>query len=313
MALSGSVDYSLTRDGMINLAYEDLGAVRTGGTPSADEVTYAAKKINIMVKAWMSHGLQLWVTKEAILIPAKGQEKYSLGPAGDHCSLSMGKTEMRVAGSTSDTTMEVDSTTGMTAADNVGVVTDDGTIHWTTIASVTDSDTFELTTGLDSAAAIDNHIYYYTNKIDRPNEVISVWRRVWDDKNDVEVIRISKDEYYTLSDKNVEGTPVNCYYDPQLTNSVLYNWTTADSIFASNSVFVINVKKPFDDLDSASDDFEFPQEWYEAILEGLKKRIAKHVGLSLQERLLINQDAAMALEEVLGFDNEQASVFIQPC
>lgn len=312
MALSGSVDYSINRDELITLVYEDLGAIRTGGTPATGELTYATSKLNMMLKAWMAHGLQLWVTKEAILIPEKGAEKYDLGPSGDHCSLSMGKTELRVAAVATDTTMEVDSTSGMTALDNVGVVTDDGTIHWTTIASITDSDTLELSSGLDSAAAIDNHIYYYTNKVDRPNEVISVWRRVWDEKNDVEVVRISKDEYYTLSAKNVEGTPVNCYYDPQLTNSVLYNWTTADTTFASNSVFVINLKKPFDDLDSSTDDFEVPQEWYEAIVDGLKDRVARHVGIPLQDRTLIKQEAMASLELALGFDNEQASIFLQP-
>jgi len=312
MAISGSVNYSINRDEFIALAYEDLGAIRTGGTPSADEVSYSVNKLNILLKAWMAHGLQLWVTKEATLIPAKGQESYSLGPSGDHCSLSMGKTELRVAASSTDTTMEVDSTSGMNALDNVGVITDDGTIHWTKIASVTDADTFELTTGLDADAAVDNHIYYYTNKIDRPNEVVSVYRRHYDDKNDVEVIRMSREEYYTLSDKDVEGVPVNCFYDPQLTNSVLYNWTTADSTFAKNSVFIVNIKKPFDDLDTATDDFEFPQEWYEAILLNFQSHIAKHVGLDAQERVLLRQDAQEALDLALGFDNEQASIFIQP-
>jgi len=313
MALSGSANYTIDRDSLISLVYEDLGAIRTGGAPSADELTYAASKLNMMVKAWQAHGLQLWVTKEAMLIPAKGQESYTLGPNGDHCSLSMGKTEMRVAAVATDTTMEVDSTTGMTAADFVGVVTDDGTIHWTTIASITDADTFELASGLDSAAAIDNHLYYYTSKVDRPHEVISVFRREYDEKNDVEVIRISKDEYYNLSNKDVEGVPVNCYYDPQLTDSKLYNWTTAGSTFASSSVFILNIKKPFDDMDSSTDDFEFPQEWYEAIVDGLKDRVAKHVGLNLQERMLIKQEAAISLELALGSDNEQTSIFIQPC
>jgi len=312
MALSGSNNYIINRDELITLAYEDLKAIRTGGTPSTDEIAYASNKLNILIKAWMAQGLQLWVTKEAILIPAKGQEFYTLGPAGDHASLNMGKTEIRVAAATSATTMEVDSTTGMTALDNAGVVTDDGTIHWTTIASITDSDTFELTVGLDSAAAVDKHVYYYTNRIARPNELISVWRRVFDDKNDVEVFRISRDEYYTLSNKDIEGIPVNCFYDPQLDNAKLYNWTTAGSEFASNSVFVLNIKKPFDDVDSANDDLEFPQEWYEAILLGLEYRISNHVGIRPQDRVLLKVDAQAALDEALGFDLEQTSIFIQP-
>lgn len=70
-------------------------------------------------------------------------------------------TQMRVAAIALATTMEVDSTTGMLAGDKVGIELDDDTIHWTTIASVTDGDTFELTDGIPAggAAAIDNDIY----------------------------------------------------------------------------------------------------------------------------------------------------------
>lgn len=313
MALSGSVNYSVNRDEMISLAYEDIGAIRTGGTPNADEITYAAKKLNIMLKAWMAYELNLWVIKQAILIPAKGQQSYTLGPNGDHCSLTMYKTEIRTAGVATDTTLEVDSTTNMTGSDAIGVVTDDGTIHWTTISSVTDSDTVELTSGLDSAAAVDNHVYWYTSKIDRPHELLEVYRREYDTNVDVEITKLSRMDFDNLSDKDTEGTPVNYYYDPQLTDSVLYNWSTADTTFASNSVFMLKIKKPFDDMDASTDDFEFPQEWYEAILTGLKSRIAKHAGVNQSDRLELKQEAMDALELALDADTEGGSIFFTPC
>jgi hypothetical protein len=70
-------------------------------------------------------------------------------------------TQMRVAAAGGITTMEVDSTTGMQAGDRVGIKLDDDSIHWTTIALITDADTFELTAGIPVAgnAAIDNNVY----------------------------------------------------------------------------------------------------------------------------------------------------------
>jgi len=79
-------------------------------------------------------------------------------PPGWICS-SRVKTEMRVAAVVTATTMEVDSTTGMTAGDIIGVELDNGTWHWTTIDGVTDGDTVELTAGLaGDGAAINNDV-----------------------------------------------------------------------------------------------------------------------------------------------------------
>jgi len=310
MAISGASNFSVNRDEIIAHAYRILGALRAGGTPSADDVTDANTALNIMVKAWQAYGLHLWVIKEATVIPVKGQLVYLFGSAGtdDHISLNMNKTEMRIAGVTSDTILEVDTTTGMIVADNIGIVLDDATIHWTTIASITDSDTVVITAGLPSAAAIDQPVYWYTTKIVRPHELLELYRRNYDDVVDVPLIRLSRTDFFTLSDKDTEGTPVNFYYDPQLTSSKLSVWPTASDIFSRDSVLIANIKKPFDNLDSATDDFEFPQEWYEAIVYGLAERLAPMIGYPIPDRQLLKAEAREYLDLALSFDHEQTDV-----
>ncbi len=310
MAISGSSDYSINRDEIIAHSYRILGALRAGGTPSADDITDGNQALNIMLKAWQAYGLQLWVIKQATVIPSKGQLTYSLGSSAsdDHISQDMNKTEMRIAGVTSDTILEVDTTSGMAVSDNIGVVLDDGTVHWTTIASITDSDTVVITTGIASASAIDNHIYWYTTKIVRPNELLELYRREFDEKIDVPLIRLSRTDFFTLSDKDTEGTPVNYYYDPQLTSTILHVWPVAGDIFSKNSVFIANIKKPFDDMDSATDTLEFPQEWYEAIVYGLAERLAPMIGYPLQDRQMLKMEAREYLDLALSFDHEQTDV-----
>jgi hypothetical protein len=310
MAISGSSDYSVNRDEIISHAYRIIGALRAGGTPSADDITDANTALNIMLKAWQAYGLQLWVIKEATIIPVKGQSRYLLGSAAtdDHISQDMNKTEVRIDAATSDTILEVVTTTGMIVADNIGIVLDDGTTHWTTIASITDVDTVVITTGLPSAAAIDRPIYWYTTKIVRPNELLELYRRNYDDVVDVPLIRLSRTDFFTLSDKDTEGTPVNFYYNPQLGSSILNVWPVAGDIFSANSVFIANIKKPFDDMDSATDDFEFPQEWFEAIVYGLAERLAPMVGYPIQDRQLLKVEAREYLDLALSFDHEQTDV-----
>lgn len=79
-------------------------------------------------------------------------------------------TRVRVAAAASDTTLEVDSTTGMLAGDVIGVELDSDIVsveggyremHWTTIASITDGDTLVLTAGIPAlkSAAIGRNVY----------------------------------------------------------------------------------------------------------------------------------------------------------
>jgi len=310
MATSGSTDFSVNRDELITLAMRNIGALETGESPTPEEYSDASQMLNMMLKTMQNDGLDLWLIKEAILIPEKGLERYTLGPTGDHCTYDVNKTEMRVAGIASDVTLEVDSTTGMTVADNIGILQDDGTIHWTTISSITDSDTVVVATGLVSASAIDNHIYYYTNKIDRPHHVNEVLRRDYDDRIDVPLIKMSRDEFNTLSDKDSSGTPVNYWYDPQLTNAKMNIWNVADSDFAKNDVLVLWVKKPFDDMDAGTNDFECPQEWYMPIMYDLSLLLAPMHFLPTKERYELKVLATKYRD--MAESPEDASIFLQP-
>jgi hypothetical protein len=65
-------------------------------------------------------------------------------PPGAVC-VKRNDTEMRVQAIAAATTMEIDDSTGMVAGDRVSVVLDNAARHHTTIASVTDGDTVEIT------------------------------------------------------------------------------------------------------------------------------------------------------------------------
>ena len=114
----------------------------------------------MLVKHWQSKSYGLWLNKEIVVSLDKSSQNYDLGLTGDQACYSsdLVKTEISTAGSATDTSIEVDSTTGMLAGDIIGIELDAGTMDWTVIASVTDSDTLVIETGLTSAAAVDNHV-----------------------------------------------------------------------------------------------------------------------------------------------------------
>ncbi len=306
--LSGNTILTISRDALITQAYRILGSLRTGGVATPDEIADAALSLNMMLKAWQAYGLQLWVIKKATLIPKQFSGRYDLGPGGAHVSLEMTKTTLRVDTLAGSNTLDVESTAGMLVNDNIGIVQIDGFFHWTTITSITNINEVVISTPLASDTLQGKAVYFYTEKIDRPHELLEVYRRDYDNAIDVPLIRLSRTDFYTLSSKETEGTPVNFYYDPQLGVSGLEVWPTAGAIFTADSVFILFVKKPFSTMDNANDDFEIPEEWYEAITYGLAERLAPMIGYPLGDRQFLKMEAQTYLDLALSFDVEHTDV-----
>ena len=317
MATSSSYNFIVTRDQVIKDALSKIGAIDPTETPSNDMIVQAARALNLLSLSWMSKGLNIWRREEATLFMEESNKQvYNLGPTGDHCTTEInavqasttGITAMRVAGVSTDTTLEVDSTTGMAVADNIGILMDDNTIHWDTIAAggITDSDTVVITTGLDAAAAIDNKVYHYTSKIQRPLRIMNLLRR--DSSGiDTPIFLISDDEYQNLSLKTSSGSVNEAYYNPTRdTNGELHVWVTSSSV--KDTIFVV-YQRPFEDFDAAADNPDFPVEWFRALVYGLAYDLASDYGIPLQERALLKLDRDEILGDAMDGDEEYGSVY----
>lgn len=310
MALSGSIDFNQTRNTIINDALVLCGVIEAGASPLASATAGAARQLNRMLKSWMADGIQLWRQDECVLHLAAGTASYSIGTGGSHATTDADavKTELASAGSASDTSLTVDSISGISNGDNIGIVLDDGTIDWTTVNGAPSGTTVVITDGLSSAAAVDNHVYAYTSKIDRPLRMFNPRRR-GADGNDVPITMISRQEYFDLPNKTNQGPPVQCYYDPQLTTGTLYAWQTPDS--ADDRLF-FTCHIPLNDFDSSSDNPDVPVEWLDAMVWGLADRLIPAYGVpdNMANRITIR--AVQLYEQVKDFNVEPVSIFFQP-
>jgi hypothetical protein len=134
MSTSGTAVFTMNRDEIIATALENVGVYAAGETISAEDTTMCARRLNMMAKAWMAHGAHLWAMKEATLFLSVGTQSYSLGASGTHCTNTYVHTTLSTDEATNSTSIGLSSATGMSASDNIGIVLDDGTIHWTTIS-----------------------------------------------------------------------------------------------------------------------------------------------------------------------------------
>lgn len=310
MSTSGSINYNRTRDQIIDITLKVLGVLGEGETASSNAVSDMSILLNLMIKGWQAQGINLWREDEAVVFFADGTNTYTLSSSDDHASTEIIKTELSTAGVTNDTTIYVDSVSGMAASDKIGVELDDGTLDWTTIVSTdTNLNTVLLTSGLNSAAAINNNVYVYTTKLTRPLDITSA-RLLYDSGIERELHKVGRNEYMARTNKTMEGDPLEYYYSPQLNNGKLYLWPTPANVKDRLRITYI---RTIEDFDSSSDDPDLPQEWLDAIVYNLAVRAAPMYGVRLQEQkpeiILLAQQTMFALE---AYDSESSSIYIIP-
>ena len=210
----------------------------------------------------------------------------------------------------SDTTIEMDSTTGMAASDTIGIVLDDDTIHWTTIVSVDSATQVTITSGLASAAAADNNVYTYTTALGKPLRIHSVRRAtgVGNNETQIPMLELSRDDYFSLPTKAQNGLPTHYYYNPDLNNGTLYVWPRPND---PELYMRMTFERELEDMDAASNNFDFPDEWLETLTYQLAVRLAPAFGRD-QKLAVIGPIADDLLENIKSWDAETTSIQLIP-
>lgn len=310
MATSGSVDFQNTRSNIIEAALRKCGVLREGVSASANQLTTGAAALQTFVKELQIDGMPLWAIKEGAVFPIHDDSSITLGPSGGHAATTWVHTQLASAAAASATAMTVDSTTDMSASDQIGIELDDGTMHWTTISGAPGSSTtLTLASGLASAAAVDSHVYTYTNKIVRPLKIVQAARFDYTNSDQLPINIVSRDEFVRLSNTTAEGEPNQIYYDPQLTRGILNIYPRFSN---GNSIIKIWFQRPFEDMDSATDNLDFPQECEQMIIYGLAALLAPEMGVPDRKATMLMQ-LAMAMRATAGsFGQEEGSVYLTP-
>ena len=310
MTTSGVNTLSVTRDEIINMAFEDMGVYAPGmEAPEPGEISTAAVRLNMMLKAWQAANVGLWLHQTATLPLAAAAQSYNLGPTGANCSTLMGEAALAVAAVTADLTITVDDDTGITNGQYIGIEQDDDTIHWTTVNGVPVANVVTLTAGMVEDAAIGSVVYFYTNKISRPLSIVEA--RISDvDGNETPLTVLSRNEYLTLPLKSAEGRTNSYYYDPQLTNGILSVWPV-NTVLSDKIIFTFRV--PVQVFVNLNDTPDFPYEWFDALHYNLALRLCSAFTVPPQRRAEIKEMAAITLQDADGFDREQeVSIQIVP-
>lgn len=232
MALSGSANYSVTRNDLVKGALRICGALAQGETPTADQYTEGYEALNLMIKAFIADGMQLWAIKQ----------------------------------------------------------------HSVTLTSTVN--TYRIGEG-------------QTVNIAKPLRIIQAYFHNGTTNVDVPMTLLTREEYNRLGNKTTPGNPNQFYYDPQRTYGDLYLYPTPDGTAASGSVTIV-YQKPFDDVESDSDEMDFPYEWFEALKFNLALRLAPEYGVPTEQYSMIRSLAKESKDAALNFGAEEGSFSFEP-
>ena len=307
MSTSGSTNFSITRNDIINQSLKIAGILAVGQVASAEDFSDASLRLNLMTKAWMGQGIHLWRYTEAVLFLSADTQSYSLNSSsGDHATTAHIETALDGDHAGGVTALTVDSTTGMTTGDYLGIELADGTRQWTTLTVVSGT---ALTAGaaLTSAASDNAVIYTYTTRAPRPLRIRNA-RLQQHDSSEIPLDLLSRQEYFDQPSKDSSGRVTSLYYDPQLATSKVKVWPTSDNV---NDFIRYTFERTIEDFDSATDNPDFPIEWGEAIIYGLASRLSEY-SCPAERRAEIRGQAEMSLSRAMSFDQEDTSVFFKP-
>ena len=306
MATSGSVDFNQTRNEIIEDALSLIGIKSIDAAVSDEDLSLGNRLLNKMVKAWQAQGIHLWKNKEATLFLVSGTEAYDLGSTGDNASKTVVETTLSAAEASGQTVISVTTSTGMTASDTVLIEMDDGTLHSSTIATVDSATQITINDATDDDAASGNFVYTYTTKVTRPIHISQI--RLRDaNSDDVVMTELSREEYFSIQDKDESGEPTQWFYDHQLTNGKLYLYPAPDDV---RERLKFTFTESIEDFDSSGDNPDFPQEWLEALTYNLALRLAPAFGKDQQAIATIGSLAKQFLDEALSFDADKADMHI---
>jgi len=122
---------------------------------------------------------------------------------------------------------------------------------------------------------------------------------------------ITRDEYNRLGNITITGQPIQIWYEPLNTYGVLHVFPKPDSASISNTTILLVYQRPFEDFDGATDEPDFPSEWFEPLKWLLADSLAPEYGVDINERQDILRRAVQAKQQALSFGTEEGSFSFQ--
>lgn len=326
MATSGIWTLQATASDIITSALEDIKVIANGQTADANDITTALRTLNYLVKQWQGKsdkfpGLKIWTRQRLAMFFVLNQSRYLIGPAatddraavqvGSSAAASFNSTLLSAAKSANATAISVVDSTGMTAGDQFGIVTDAGALSWSTISNVNSSVLVTIAANSIGAASSGKNVFAYTAKSQRFVEIEAALLRDYSAPTqpiDIPLeIYTDVGQFENITQKQAAGDPTAILVEPQrLNTAVTTNFATAN-VYKGLRLTVIY---PSEDYSAVANDIAYPQEYYAALEWELARRLAPKFGVQWSQSLQTHWQ--IAVTEGVNLNPDDTSLCFEP-
>lgn len=315
--------YTRTAGQIITAAYEDIGVLSDGQSPSTNQYTRGLTRLNFISKQFTgtadgAPGQKIYSRKRVAVFLSNGKHQYQIGLNQDRCTNIYGRTTLDAAEAasqtvlsvtaTSDTTTTPGTTFQMQQGDVIGIEQNDDTVFWSTVSSFATADTVTITTGIDSAAASGNYVWWFRNYAEKFALLESAVLRD-ENLNDVPISVYTDAKQYELgvASKYADGTPTALLYEPFLS----YSRITLDSQPTDlTQILILTVQNPGAHYDLQTDQMICSEEWFAAFEWEVAFRLAPAYRVKWTQTMQQNRDSALALAR--NANPENSVLFYEP-
>jgi hypothetical protein len=267
MATSGSTDFAITRDDIIQKVLEALKVIPIGGIPSSTHSNAISTILNLFIK--IVPGVKVWKTEWT-------QKTFSASSTvtGDDDIV-----YTCILGHTSSASDEPISGANYTS-------------KWAQFGSSGSGDDWVTSTAYTSTGDFTDSSNFFgiSEAFIRKNEV------------DTQLKVITRSEYMSISDKMAFGTPSKIWYDKQ--SGTIHLAPIPDD---TDSVLHYTRRLRVEDLDEKNDNPDFPIEWGNAIIWGVAKDALAIYTVDDARARAIKDNAKTYINIALGSDTEEFS------
>lgn len=316
MATSNSYNFSINAQDIVKGALRKIGALRRGEELDDDDAADAYQALNLIARQWAGRSdygasFKMWTRERAFLILQSDQVEYKLGPAStdDHATSvdDLAETTLSANAASGATSVNLTSVTGVSDGDNIGILLSSDTIFWTTInGDPAVAGDVVLTTALSGAANANTNVFVYTDKIQKPIDLLTLSRRE-SNGDDIHIDYLSLEQYESLPDKDQTGEAVEAYFEERRLNSLLF----IDAIPTDlTDKLRFTYLRPIQDFDSANDNPDFPAIWERALVYQLAIDLAPEHDEEVSNVLVGLRDEAVAV--AMNDNPENSTTFFEP-
>lgn len=146
----------------------------------------------------------------------------------------------------------------------------------------------------------------------KPLKARDVRRKVTSGGIETPLMTWPRSTYEEQPNKTTASIPTAYFFDAQRTTATLYLWPVPSTATASAMTVELIVRRKIEDIVTAGNDVDLPQEWLLALSYMLAEQLALKYGVAPDIRSEIAQRAAAYKADMEAFDTEDASLFMQP-